>query len=68
MATPERAVDGKARAVKMGTGQTSLLTIARWMAVAGHDYVQISKSTSLSYARCEAIVAEYRPRAEGPKA
>lgn len=68
MAAPERAVDGEARAVRMGTGQTTLLTIARWMAVAGHDYVQISKSTSLSYATCEAIVAEYGPRAEVTKA
>lgn len=36
------------------------MMIARWMAIAGHDYVQISKSTGLSYQICEALVDLYR--------
>lgn len=37
-----------------------LLAIAMNMARAGHDYVQIAKSTGLSYGTAEAIVAKTR--------
>ncbi len=37
-----------------------LLTIAMNMARAGHDYVQIAKSTGLSCVTTEAIVAKTR--------
>lgn len=46
----------------MSQASNQLLMIARWMAIAGHDFVQISKTTGLSYAICEALVAYYRPR------
>jgi len=40
--------------------QAELVQIALMMAAAGHDFVQISKSTGLTYQEAEKVVADFR--------